>query len=629
MTKLNPLKETAARNYILALIALGIVFGDIGTSPLYAFRECFSNKYGLAVVHENILGILSLIFWSLIIVISLKYTVYVMRADNEGEGGVLALLALLISRNGMAKRFGRIVFSLGVFGAALFYGDAMLTPAISVLSAVEGLRIASPVFHDYVVPVTLVILACLFFVQSKGTGRVGSLFGPVMLVWFFTLSVLGVLWIIKRPEVLVALNPLHAAGFFIANKMHVFFALGAVFLVVTGGEALYADMGHFGGFPIRLAWYALVLPALVLNYFGQGALLLARPEAVENSFYLLAPPWGLYPLIILATMATIIASQAVISGAFSLTSQALQFDFLPRVKVIYTSPEQMGQIYIPFVNWLMFMGTVFLVLVFRSSGNLASAYGAAIVTLMVITTLLMYVCSVSIWKWNTFLALTVTVCLLIVDLAFFGANITKLGQGAWFPYLIAIVVYLTVITWTRGRRALAEEFQKGGISFDLFLADPSLKSVPRVPGTAVYMSKNPEGVPRTLLHNFKHNKVFHERVIILTIYTEGVPRVPWPKKFRVEKLDHGFIRVIANYGFMETPDISHVVRHLKDHGIDCSVEEITFFLGRETIIVQDPRGLSGLRKQLFAFLSQNMLPATSHFNVPPNRVVEIGLRIQI
>lgn len=580
-------------------------------------------------MHDNVLGILSLIFWSLIVVISLKYTVYVMRADNDGEGGVLALLALLISRSRDIKKFNRLVFGLGIFGAALFYGDAMLTPAISVISAVEGLRVASPVFHEYVIPITLAILTALFFYQSRGTGRVGSLFGPVMLAWFFALAVLGGVWIIKRPEVLAALNPLYGVEFFMINKIHGFLVLGAVFLVVTGGEALYADMGHFGGFPIKLAWFALVLPSLVLNYFGQGALLLARPEAVENSFYLLAPSWGLYPLIVLSTMATIIASQAVISGAFSLTAQALQLDFLPRVKVIYTSPEQMGQIYVPFVNWLMFLGTVFLVLVFRSSGNLASAYGAAIVTLMVITTLLMYVCSVSIWKWPVFLAVAVTACLLIVDLAFFGATIIKIGQGGWFPFLIAIVVYLVVITWTRGRRALAEEFRKEEISFDLFLSDPALKSVPRVPGTAIYMSKNPEGVPRTMLHNFKHNKVFHERIIILTIYTEGVPRVPWPKKFRVEELAHNFIRVIASYGFMETPDISHVIRHLKDQGIECRVEDITFFLGRETIVVRDPRGITGLKKQLFAFLSQNMLPATSHFNVPPNRVVEIGLRIQI
>lgn len=623
------MKPPSGKNTALALIALGIVFGDIGTSPLYAIRECFSSKYGIEVMHDNVLGILSLIFWSLIVVISLKYTVYVMRADNDGEGGVLALLALLISRSRDIKKFNRLVFGLGIFGAALFYGDAMLTPAISVISAVEGLRVASPVFHEYVIPITLAILTALFFYQSRGTGRVGSLFGPVMLAWFFALAVLGGVWIIKRPEVLAALNPLYGVEFFMINKIHGFLVLGAVFLVVTGGEALYADMGHFGGFPIKLAWFALVLPSLVLNYFGQGALLLARPEAVENSFYLLAPSWGLYPLIVLSTMATIIASQAVISGAFSLTAQALQLDFLPRVKVIYTSPEQMGQIYVPFVNWLMFLGTVFLVLVFRSSGNLASAYGAAIVTLMVITTLLMYVCSVSIWKWPVFLAVAVTACLLIVDLAFFGANIIKIGQGGWFPFLIAIVVYLVVITWTRGRRALAEEFRKEEISFDLFLSDPALKSVPRVPGTAIYMSKNPEGVPRTMLHNFKHNKVFHERIIILTIYTEGVPRVPWPKKFRVEELAHNFIRVIASYGFMETPDISHVIRHLKDQGIECRVEDITFFLGRETIVVRDPRGITGLKKQLFAFLSQNMLPATSHFNVPPNRVVEIGLRIQI
>lgn len=623
------MRPPSGKNAVLAFIALGIVFGDIGTSPLYAFRECFSHKYGIAVVHENILGILSLIFWSLIVVISLKYTVYVMRADNDGEGGVLALLALLISRNGIAKKFSRVVFGIGIFGAALFYGDAMLTPAISVLSAVEGLKIASPVFHEYVIPITLVILTFLFFYQSKGTGRVGSLFGPIMLVWFFTLAVLGIIWIVKRPEVLAAVNPVHAAEFFIANKVHGFLALGAVFLVVTGGEALYADMGHFGGFPIKLAWYVLVLPSLLLNYFGQGALILAKPEAHENSFYLLAPQWGLYPLIVLATLATIIASQAVISGAFSLTSQALQLDFLPRVRVVYTSFEKMGQIYIPFVNWLMFLGTTFLVIVFRSSGNLASAYGAAIVTLMVITTLLMYECAVSKWKWNVILAAAVTAGLLIVDLAFFGANIIKINQGGWFPFLIAILVYLVVITWTRGRRALAEEFKKEEISFDLFLSDPGHKSVTRVPGTAIYMSKNPNGVPRTMLHNFKHNKVFHERMIILTIYTEGVPRVPWPKKFKVERLEHNFIRVIAYYGFMETPDISHVVTYLKDHGIDCSIQEITFFLGRETIVVRDPRGITGLRKQLFAFLSQNMLPATSHFNVPPNRVVEIGLRIQI
>ena len=623
------MKSSSSKNYVLVLIALGIVFGDIGTSPLYAFRECFSAKYGLSLGHDNILGILSLIFWSLIIVISLKYAIYVMRADNDWEGGVLALLALLISRNGMIKKYSRLVFGLGIFGAALFYGDAMLTPAISVLSAVEGLRIASPMFRDYVIPITLVILTGFFFYQNKGTGRVGALFGPVMLVWFLTLAVLGAVWIVRRPEVLAALNPLYGVEFFIVNKIHGFLVLGAVFLVVTGGEALYADMGHFGRFPIKLAWFALVLPALLLNYFGQGALLLARPEASENSFYLLAPSWGLYPLIVLATLSTIIASQAVISGAFSLTSQALQLDFLPRVRVVYTSPDKMGQIYIPFVNWLMFFGTIFLVFVFRSSGNLASAYGAAIVTLMVITTLLMYICSVSIWKWNTLIAVTVTSCLLIADLAFFGANIIKINQGGWFPFLIAIVVYLIVITWTRGRRALAEEFRKEEISFDLFLADPALKTVQRVPGTAVYMSKNPDGVPRTMLHNFKHNKVFHERMIILTIYTEGVPRVPWPKKFKVEKLPYNFIRVIAYYGFMETPDISHVIRHLKDHGIECRVEEITFFLGRETIIVRDPRGLSGLRKQLFAFLSQNMLPATSHFNVPPNRVIEIGLRIQI
>ncbi len=573
---------------------------------------------------------LSLIFWSLIVVISLKYSIYVMRADNEGEGGILALLALLISSTRKVKKLSGVVFGLGIFGAALFYGDAMLTPAISVLSAIEGLKVASPALDSYVIPVTLGILICFFFIQSRGTGGVGVLFGPVMLVWFFVLAALGIMWIIKAPGVLSALNPFYAAEFFVNNRFPGFFVLGAVFLVVTGGEALYADMGHFGGFPIKLAWFALVLPSLVLNYFGQGALLLTRPEAVENSFYMLAPEWGLYPLIILAAMATIIASQAVVSGAFSLTSQALQLDFLPRVRVIHTSPKEIGQIYIPFVNWVMLIGTVFLVLVFRSSGNLAGAYGVAIATLMIITTLLMYACSVSIWNWKVLTALFLTAALLIVDTAFFGANIVKLNEGGWFPFMIAIAAYTVIVTWTRGRTLLQERFSREEIPFETFLSDPDLKSVPRVPGTAVYMTKNPQGVPRTMLHNFKHNKVFHERIIIMTIQTEGVPRVPEHRRIDVEKITDNLIRVIARYGFMETPDVMPILfKYLGEYGIDCRLLETTFFLGRETILVHRTRGIAGLKRTLFAFLSRNAEPATIHFNIPPNRVVEIGLQIEI
>jgi KUP system potassium uptake protein len=629
MKSFEPSKSLVGKNSVLTLVALGIVFGDIGTSPLYAFRECFSLRYGIEPFHENVLGVLSLIFWSLMIVISLKYAIYVMRADNQGEGGILALLALLIPYYGREKKISRLVFGLGIFGSALFYGDAMLTPAISVLSAVEGLKIASPVFHDYVIPVTLVILICLFFFQSKGTGRVGSLFGPVMLIWFLTLAVLGISWIIKVPSVLESMNPLYAAKFFLNNEVQGFLVLGAVFLVVTGGEALYADMGHFGRFPIRLAWFGVVLPALLINYFGQGALILTHPEAVENSFYLLVPEWGLYPLIVMATIATVIASQAVISGAFSLTSQALQLDLLPRVNVVHTSAEHMGQIYVPFVNWVMLAGTIFLVLIFRTSGNLVGAYGVAIATLMVITTLLMFIYSVSVWKWNLAAALLLTSFMIVVDLVFFGANIIKLDQGGWFPYLIAIIVYFIIITWVKGRRLVQEEFRKEEMPFSVFLSDPMLKDVPRVSGTAVYLSKNPYGVPRTLLHNFKHNKVFHERIIILTLYTEAVPRVYGTDKMKVEELSHNFTRVVANYGFLERPNIFHVLEYLRDLGIECKINELTFVLGRESIIVRRGSGFEKIKKRLFAFLSRNMLPATYYFNVPTNRVIEIGLQIEI
>jgi len=621
---------SSKKNYLRTLIVLGVVFGDIGTSPLYAFRECFSYKYGIEATQQNILGILSLIFWSLIIVISLKYTIYVMRADNEGEGGILALLALLISSKKVNRKFTWIIFALGIIGAALFYGDAMLTPAISVLSAVEGLEVASPAFGGYVIPTTLAILILFFFFQSRGTAHIGVFFGPIMLVWFLTLFVLGIVWVVKAPNVLYSLNPQYAVEFFINNKSPGFFVLGAVFLVVTGGEALYADMGHFGKIPIRMAWFILVLPSLLLNYFGQGALLLATPEAVGNSFYQLVPVWGLYPLIVLATVATIIASQAVVSGAFSLTSQALQLDLLPRVRIIHTSSEEIGQVYIPIVNWVMLAGAVFLVLNFHSSGNLASAYGVAIAILMIITTMLMYLCAILIWNWNTLVALALTVCLLVVDSAFFGANIVKLDQGGWFPFLIGAIVSIIIITWSGGRAQIEKKFRKDELSFETFLADTNLKSFPRVSGTAVYMTKNPGGVPNIMLHNIKHNKVLHKRVIILNLHSEHVPRVPWAKKLEVEEIAKNFFRVIAHYGFMETPNVIFLLKRLKEqHGIKYNLDDTTFFLGRTTTIIRKAKGIAGLKKKLFSFLLHNMQPATVYYKIPSNRVIEIGMQVDI
>jgi KUP system potassium uptake protein len=626
----TPSEPPSDRTRALAAVgALGVVFGDIGTSPLYALRQCFSTEYGIAINQENVLGVLSLIFWALMIVISFKYVAFVMRADNHGEGGILALLALVVAKQRNRVRYRRLLLGIGIFGAALLYGDGMITPAISVLSAVEGLKIATPIFDRYVIPLAIVILCALFLFQRRGTGAVGAIFGPLILLWFCVLAVLGARWIVVVPEVLASINPLYAIDFFMKNRLTGLFVLGAVFLVVTGGEALYADMGHFGKKPIRMGWFAVVLPALLLNYFGQGALLLQRPEALKNPFYYLAPPWGFYPLVCLATAATVIASQAVIAGAYSLTRQAMQLGYVPRLEIRHSSPEEIGQVYVPWVNWVLLIGTVGLVVGFGSSSNLAGAYGVAVVTTMVLTTILAFACMRICWGWSMLKAAALAVCLLAVDLAFFASNIPKIGQGAWVPLVIAAIVYILFTTWKRGRTLLRERFRKEQISVEVLLKDLTKHPPMRTPGTAVFMDSNPSGIPRTLLHNLKHNHVLHERVILLTVITEEVPRIPWPEKLEIQELAPNFFRIMAHYGFMETPNVPAILRYVERDGLEYKPMETTFFLGRETLVLSRSRGMNYWRKLLFGLLSRNAQQASLHFGIPPNRAIEIGAQVEM
>ncbi len=622
-------ETTTDRRWILALGALGVVYGDIGTSPLYAFRECFAGTWRLPATDANILGILSLIVWSLILVVSLKYILYVMRADNRGEGGILALLTLVAPLLPSPSRSRTVLVALGLFGAALLYGDGMITPAISVLSAVEGLEIATPAFGHFVVPLAVAILIGLFLLQPKGTGAVGRLFGPVTLVWFLCISILGVVSLIETPEALMALSPTHAIRFFLENGTAGFFVLGAVFLVVTGGEALYADMGHFGLRPIRMVWFWVVFPALVLNYFGQGALLLRDSEAIRSPFYLLAPGWAIYPLLILATAATVIASQAVISGAFSLSRQALQLGFLPRIEVRHSSPHEIGQVYVPVVNWLLLVATVGLVLGFRSSSNLAGAYGVAVTTTMVVTTLLAYVCSRHLWRWGRFRAGLVTVVFLLVDVAFFGANLVKVPQGGWFPLLVAAAGYLLMTTWKQGRGLLNSHLRSSRIPAEQFLVSLSHESIVRVRGTAVFMDSNTDGIPRALLHNIKHNKILHEQVVLLTMLTDEVPRVLPAERLEVDELQPGFLRVISHWGYMEDPKLPTVLMYLQSDGYLDETGQVSVFLGRETLLVSRDVGMSRWRKHLFALVSRNAQNPTAHFGILPGQVVELGLQVEI
>ena len=613
----------------LAIGAIGVVYGDIGTSPLYTLRQCFAVTGPLAVTPENILGVLSLIFWSVTAVVSIKYATIIMRADNQGQGGILALMALALQRP-RSKREKAWLLVLGIVGAALFYGDGMITPAISVLSAVEGLKVATPMFEPFIVPITAGIVIALFTVQRRGTGSVGALFGPVMCVWFVVLTVMGIGNIVRAPEVLLAISPHYAVEFFLAAPKVAFITLGAVVLAVTGAEALYADMGHFGRGPIRLSWFYLVLPALMLNYFGQGALLISDPGAVHNPFFLMVPSWALYPLVALSTLATIIASQAVISGAFALTRQAVQLGLCPRLEIRHTSESEMGQIYIPQVNWTLLVCILVLIFGFKSSGNLANAYGIAVTGTMLIDTICAFVVVRSHWSWSLPTALLVFGSLLFVDIMFVSANLLKIVEGGWFPLLIGLAVFYMLNTWQRGRTVLVTQLREMSVPLESFLTRITDAHPIRVPGTAVFLTGDSQNVPFCLLHNLKHNKVLHQRVILMSVTTESVPEVHGADRFTLQDLGKGFHRVVVHYGFAESPNVPRALAAIAERlGFTFNMMDISFFLGREKLIASKRPHFSGLRERLFIWMQRNAVSATEFFRIPSNRVVELGAQVEV
>jgi KUP system potassium uptake protein len=626
----RPEAPDSRRFLLYCLTAFGVVFGDIGTSPLYALRKCFHGEGALVPTPPNVLGVLSLVFWSLITVVSVKYLTYVIRAENEGEGGILALMALAAPSHSKRPRKAGMLVLLGVFGAALIYGDGMITPAISVLSAVEGLEVVTHVMRPYVVPITVFILIMLFIFQRRGTVGVGSVFGPIMLLWFATLAVLGVVGLWQRPDAFVALDPRHAARFFANNRWSAFVVLGAVFLTVTGAEALYADLGHFGRGPIRLPWFAVVLPALLLNYFGQGALLLNHQEAAVQPFYLLAPTWCLYPLVGLAVAATVIASQAVISAAFSLSRQAVLLGMLPRLHIVFTSREKMGQIYIPLVNWMLMVAAIGLVFAFGKSTNLAGAYGVAVSTTMIITTILIHTVARSRWGWSGWLTWLITGALLAVDVPFFFANLLKVPQGGWFPLVVAGVFFALMLAWRSGRATVERRIRDGTEPLDSFLKRVSEAPPARVPGTAVFMTDHSTGTPAILRHHLEHNQVLHERVLLLTVLIEEVPRVSPARRLEITNLGEGLSRVIVHYGFMEHPDVPRALQAGQHVGLDVNLDTISYYVGRQTLIVGAKRlRLASLGHKLFALLSRNAAEPTAFYRLPPDRVFEAGIRVEI
>lgn len=616
----------------LMLAALGVVYGDIGTSPLYTLKECFSGHAGLELTHFNIIGILSLIFWALMLVVSLKYVTIILRADNKGEGGVLALLALAQRAVADRPKLSRYIVILGIFGAALFYGDCIITPAISVLSAVEGASIISHELDRFVLPVCIGIMVALFAMQSRGTAVVGKLFGPIMLLWFAVLAVMGINSILNAPEVLTALNPIFATQFFLHHPGVSFVLLGAVVLCLTGGEALYADMGHFGRPAIRYAWYGLVLPALVLNYFGQGALLITQPEAIKNPFYLLAPAWALMPLVVLATLATVIASQAVISGAYSMASQAVQLGFSPRMDVSYTSEQQMGQIYIGQINWLLLLAVIALILGFQSSSALASAYGFAVTCTMVITTILaFFVLGKDLSPGRKFGLFAVLAVLLVIDVAFLAANSLKLHEGGWFPLAVGLAIFTMMMTWKKGRGLLFQRLREGEMPLAGFIESFEGGEVTRVEGTAVFMTTSCDSVPHALLHNLKHNKVLHEQVIFMTVVTADIPYVPAQERVVIRDLSKGFFQINVSYGFKEDPDVPAALMQAQRLQSRLNVEPmlLSYFLSRETIVEGKYPAMPWWRRRLFSFMTRNATRATSFFKIPANRVVEMGMQVEL
>jgi KUP system potassium uptake protein len=639
-------RPTGKRLAILSLTALGVVYGDIGTSPLYAFRDGFQGHHPFAPTQENVYGLLSLISWALILVVSVKYLVFIMKADNRGEGGMMSLLALVLQteRRGEDMRRRVVLGLLAITGTALLFGDGMITPAVSVLGAIEGLKIATPAFEPYILLITLVILVSLFAVQRFGTARVGGLFGPVTLVWFLTIATLGIAEIAREPHILWALSPHHAVAFFVHNGARGFFVLGAVVLAVTGAEALYADMGHFGKRPIRLAWFAGAFPCLMLNYYGQGALVLRDPTAASDPFYLLAPDWFLYPLVGIATAAAIVASQAMISGGYSLAQQCVQLGYSPRLTIVHTSYKQAGQIYIPEVNMMLAIGCILLVLVFKSSANLTAAYGIAVTGAFAITSVLYAVVARHRFRWHVYGIAAFLAVFLALDLGLFASNAMKITSGGWVAIAISLVIFIVMVTWKTGRTMLNRILQAGSLPMELFLEDVARKKPPRVPGTAVFMTSSGDGVPVVLLHHLKHNKVLHEQVVLMSIKTEEVPEIESESRLTLEKLSHGFYRVQARYGFMETPDVPEILYRLRLAGLRARTNETTFYLGHERILVLDrkrgPRAgtrtapddmdmdMARWRKKLFVFLQRNARSATEFFGIPPNRVVELGAQVE-
>jgi KUP system potassium uptake protein len=613
----------------LALGALGVVYGDIGTSPLYTVKEIFTGSGGIPLSQVNVVGVVSVIFWALMIVVSLKYVTLILRADNHGEGGIMALLALASSA---VKKLPRLRYGLllaGVFGAALFYGDGVITPAISVLSAVEGLEVAAPSLTPYVVPLTVAVLVLLFLFQRRGTAGVGILFGPVMMVWFGILALGGLFNVYKAPEILVALNPYYGVRFLYQNGWVAFVGLGAIVLALTGAEALYADMGHFGRRPIRLAWFTFVFPALALNYLGQGALIMSDPKAIANPFYLLFPTWLLYPMIGLATAATVIASQAVITGTYSMTQQAIQLGFLPRTHIVHTSAMAEGQIYIPSINAMLLLAVVAAVIGFGSSTNLASAYGLAVTGTMLITTVLTFFVVRYAWGYNWLLCVLATGFFLVIDLAFFSANTLKIAQGGWFPLVVGLAIFTVMTTWKRGREILVTHLRQTQIPLKPFLESLVAEDITRVSNTAIFLVANPEGVPNALLHNLAHNQVLHDRVIFLTVIYREIPYVPHEQRVQVESLLRGFYRIKVFYGFMDKPDLVAALEACRGDGLEFNLLATSFFVSRETIVPTPGGGMADWREQLFATMSRLAGSAADYVNIPTNRVIEVGTRIEI